>query len=209
MVGVFESLANRLFPKAPDFYILLHEQAQQVTITVNNLTYYMQSQDEQAGELLQRDEHQADTIRIRNLQALNQAFATTIDREDIFRAIDAMDGIVTHSKNTFNEMEALKVKADHYCLAMVEQIQQGVRALEKGFAWLKQQPIEAQEQAMLARHCKRRIEKIHYQALAQLFVGDDYLHMFKMRELYRHLEHISLRLHTCANVLEDIVVKTT
>jgi uncharacterized protein len=198
---------NRIFPKAPDFYLLLHEQATQVSVTIDNLTKFFASHDLEAGKQLKDDEHQADRLRIRNLQSLNHAFSTTIDREDIFRAIDAMDGIVTHSKISYNELKVLNIHPDSACLAIALELQQGVRALEQGFAILAHNPNQAQHFAMTARHAKRRIEKLNHKALAGLFVGDDYLHMFKMREFYRHLEHISLRMNICANVMEDIVVK--
>jgi hypothetical protein len=207
--SMLNRLLARVFPKSPDFFTLLHEQAIQVSVTVDNLSEYLSTQDEQSANLLEQDEHLADTLRIRNLQELNQAFSTTIDREDIFRAIDAMDGIVTHSKNSYNELQALSLHPDSACIDIAEQIKLGVRALEQGFSILAHNPEQAQHFAMTARHAKRKIEKLNHQALAHLFVGEHYLHMFKMREFYRHLEHISLRMNLCANVLEDIVVKMT
>ena len=41
----------------------------------------------------------------------------------------------------------------------------------------------------------------------ELFVGDDYIHMFKRREIYRHLSNAADRMANCANTLHDIVVK--
>jgi len=44
-------------------------------------------------------------------------------------------------------------------------------------------------------------------AIAHLFQGNDYLNMFKHRELYRHLSNAADKVHDTANVLEDIIVK--
>ena len=44
-------------------------------------------------------------------------------------------------------------------------------------------------------------------ALADLFQGDDYINMFKRREIYRHLSNAADRMANCANTLHDIVVK--
>ena len=46
-------------------------------------------------------------------------------------------------------------------------------------------------------------------AIAELFQGDDYIHMFKRREIYRHLSNAADRMSNCANTLHDIVVKMT
>jgi len=40
-----------------------------------------------------------------------------------------------------------------------------------------------------------------------LFQGDDYIHMFKRREIYHHLSNAADRMANCANTLHDIVVK--
>lgn len=205
--SIITRLFERIFPKAPNFFVLLHEQSSQVCVTVDNLVKFIESSDLDAGKQLKSDEHQADTLRIRNLQTLNQAFSTDIDREDIYRMIDAMDGIVTHCKNSFNELKALQLHADSACLDMVKLIQVGVRALEQGLALIEHNPMQSQQLVMTARHQKRRIEKRYYRALSELFVGDDTIHMFKMREFYRHLEHIANRMHIYANVMEDIIVK--
>ena len=51
------------------------------------------------------------------------------------------------------------------------------------------------------------MEKAYRRAIAELFQGDDYIHMFKRREIYRHLSNAADRMANCANTLHDIVVK--
>ncbi|MCQ8180913.1 DUF47 family protein [Methylomonas sp. SURF-1] len=200
-------ILHRIFPKTADFYLLLHEQCRQVCVTVDNLARFMATECVAAGEMLKEDEHEADRLRMRNLHALNSSFATPMDREDIYRAIAALDSIVTYCKSTYNEMEALHLAPDRHSLAMVEELQIGIHALEKGFAVLGKQPRGAEPHAFAARHSERRIEKMYRKAIADLFQGNDYLNMFKQRELYRHLSNAADKVHDTANVLEDIIVK--
>ncbi|NJA07371.1 DUF47 domain-containing protein [Methylomonas sp. MED-D] len=200
-------LFQRIFPKTADFYLLLHQQCQQVCITVDNLVRYMNEENPQADEMLKKDEHDADRIRMRNLHELNSSFATPIDREDIYRAIAALDNIVTYCKSTYNEMEALQLNPDDYSKAMVAELQIGIKALEQGFSVLGKRPRDAETHAFAARHSERRVEKMYRKAIAELFQGQDYLDMFKRRELYRHLSNAADRVHATANILEDIIVK--
>lgn len=200
-------LLQRIFPKTADFYLLLHQQCRQVCVTVDNLVHFMVSECPDAGKMLKEDEHEADRLRMHNLHELNSSFSTPIDREDIYRAIASMDSIVTYCKSTYNEMEALQLNPDHHSKAMVIELQVGIKALERGFAILGKHPGDAEQHAFAARHSERRIEKMYRKAIADLFQGDDYLNMFKQRELYRHLSNAADKVHATANVLEDIIVK--
>lgn len=206
-VSLASRLLQRIFPKTADFYLLLHQQCRQVCVTVDNLVRFMDSESLEAGEILKKDEHEADRLRIHNLHELNSSFSTPIDREDIYRAIASMDSIVTYCKSTYNEMKALQLKPDDHSKAMVIELQVGIKALEQGFALLGKHRSDAEQYAFAARHSERRIEKMYRRAIADLFQGEDYLNMLKRRELYRHLSNAADRVHATANVLEDIIVK--
>lgn len=208
-ISLAARLLQQIFPKTPDFYQLLYQQSHQVSITGDNLVRFMVSESLDAGRMLKEDEHEADRLRIHNLHQLNSSFATPIDREDIYRAIASMDSIVTYCKSTYNEMKALQLQPDECSKSMVVELQTGIKALEQGFFELDKNPGNAEQHAFAARHSERRIEKMYRKAIAKLFQGDDYLNMFKQRELYRHLSNAADKVHDTANVLEDIIVKTS
>ena len=205
--SIFSQFIERMFPKSPDFFTLLHLQSIQVCVTMDNLNEFLHSSHEEAKIQLKKDEHDADIIRMNNLQQLNQAFSTTIDREDIYRAINAMDGIVTHCKNSFNEMDALELVVDDTCLAMAERLRFGVKSIEHGFEVLSTDPLKAQEFAMTVHDNQRKVDRLYYEGLGELFKSEDHIHIFKMKEFYLHLKHIGDRMKVCADVLEDIIVK--
>ncbi len=198
---------DRFFPKSPDFLTLLEEQAEMMVHSVNLLVRYMETGDPEIGERVRADEHAADTLKARNLHALNEAFSTPFDREDIYRAIAHLDHVVNYCKSTVNEMDLLHVSPDAHTLSMVQRLEEGTMAIRDGFARLRRNPAGAQECADAGRKAERRIEKIYRVALVDLFQGEDYLNMFKRREIYRHLSNAGDRLARAANTLHDIVVK--
>ncbi|MDO8605685.1 MAG: DUF47 family protein [Phaeospirillum sp.] len=205
--SIFRRLFDRVFPKTPDFFGLLSEQCVQVGHTVRLLVDFMETGDPEIGKLIKLDEHEADKVKARNTHILNEAFSTPIDREDIYRAITGLDEIVNYCKSTVSEMDALGLAPDQRCLDMALRLREGAEALIAGFGRLATQPAAAAEDADRARKSERRVEKIYRLALAELFQGEDYISMFKRREIYRHLANAADRLAYCANTLHDIVVK--
>lgn len=205
--SVVHKILDHVFPKAPDFFILLSSQAGQVTHTVNLLVDFMGTNDHELAKQIKRDEHDADAIKIGNIHTLNEAFATPIDREDIYRAIMDLDEIVNFCKDMVSEMDILGIAPDRYAYEMASCLREGVQALEKGFDLLRGTPSDAAKAADTARKADRKVEKLYRKALAELFQGTDYLNMFKRREMYQHLARAADRMAHCANTLHDIVVK--
>ncbi|MBL8430295.1 MAG: DUF47 family protein [Dechloromonas sp.] len=204
---IFRRLFERVFPTMPDFFGLLAEQCQHVGITTGRLVEFMETGDQSVGQLIREDEHEADRVKIHNLHTLNEAFSTPIDREDLYRAIIDLDEVVNYCKTTVSEMEVLALSPDKHCLEMAMHIKLGADALAQGFGRLAKEPKAAAADADAARKAERRVEKNYRRAIAELFVGDDYIHMFKRREIYRHLSNAADRMANCANTLHDIVVK--
>ena len=200
-------ILDRVFPKVPDFFHMITEQTILVAHTVNLLVEYMEHNDPMVAEALKQDVHEADLIKVRNLHELNDAFSTPIDREDIYRAIIALDEIVMYCKTTVHEMDVLGVTPDQFMRDISHCIKEGVDALTNGFAKLGTTPATAALDADEARKAERHAEKLYRVALPNLFDGPDYINMFKRREIYRHLTNAAEHMALCANRLHDIVVK--
>jgi hypothetical protein len=90
---------------------------------------------------------------------------------------------------------------------MARLLHDGVVALGEGFAKLGSLPAASSVDADVARKAERKVEKLYRKALAELFQGEDYIQMFKRREIYQHLTNAAERMAACANTLHDIVVK--
>lgn len=205
--SILHRVLDRVFPKSPDFFSLLANQAGQVTHTVNLLADFMGTSDPEIGKQIRKDEHEADAVKARNLHILNEAFSTDIDREDIYRAIVDLDEIVNYCKDCVNEMDALAITPDKYTYELAAALRDGCQTLASGFARLGTAASEAALDADAARKHGRRMEKLYRRALAELFQGEDYMNMLKRREIYQHLDRAGGRLEHCANTLHDIVVK--
>ena len=200
-------LLERFFPQMPDFFTMLHAQSEQVEVSVALLVRYMETADPAFGEQIKEDEHAADKVKVHNIHTLNESFSTPIDREDIYRAITQLDAIINFCKDGVAEMDALGVLPDRYTLEMAQLLHQGTVSLREGYAKLGHHPAQAAHDADHARRAERQVEKLYRVALAELFQGDDYVHMMKKREIYRHLTNAAECMAQSANTLHDIVVK--
>ncbi len=78
---------------------------------------------------------------------------------------------------------------------------------------MKKHPSVASEHAMRAKAMENRIERVYREAISELFSGPEDIHhvveMLKYREVYRHLSNAADRGDEAANVISDVVVKTT
>ena len=129
-------LIHRIFPKTPDFYSLLRVQSTQAVQAMQALVDYMESGLKADGKIVKMLESEGDNLRDESMAALNSAFSTPMDREDLFRAIADLDHLLGYAKSTVREMEILGVKPDAYTKAMAEQLLAGAQALDEGYACL-------------------------------------------------------------------------
>ena len=102
--SIFHRFFDRVFPSMPDFFGLLTEQALQVRDGVALLVQLIETADPEIGNEIRREEHEADKTKLRNLQILNESFATPEDREDIYRAVVNLDEILNYCKTTVYQM---------------------------------------------------------------------------------------------------------
>jgi len=186
---------------------MLAEQSLHVEKTVELLVEFMETGSAEIGARIRQDEHLADVVKVANIHVLNEAFSTPIDREDIYRAIVNLDDVVNYCKSTVGEMDVLALSPDPHTLAMSRALLAGATALRNGFGKLGKDTANAALDAEGARKAERQIEKLYRAALADLFQGDDFIRMFKRREIYRHLSNAADRMAHCSSTLYDIVVK--
>jgi uncharacterized protein Yka (UPF0111/DUF47 family) len=224
--SIVTRLVDRVFPRMPDFYSLMNEQCDVLVESMEAFVAYMEDGSEEKAATVRAIEKRGDELKARNSDILNRAFATPMDREDIYRAVTTLYMGMNYAKTTTREMEALSLKPDACMLEMAVEYLHAAKALQEGFRQLTTAPAEADENARAARKCERNIEKIYRRALAQLFDVDDMVkrletdepgvkakamltvvEIFKRREVYRHLSNGADRLARAADRLHDIIVK--
>ncbi len=217
---------DRIFPRMPDFYGLINEQCDVVVEGMEALVAFMEDGSPEKAQRVRQIEKRGDELKARNLDILNRAFSTPMDREDIHRAIVSVDEILNYAKTTTREMEVLELKPDAYTLEMAVLLRDGAECLKEGYHKLSSDPLAAEEDSKRARKAERRTEKTYRRALAELFKVDDLVTMleahekgaearallavvriFKYREIYRHMSNGADRVEHAGEVLHDIVVK--
>lgn len=208
-IGFWQRLVRRFVPEVPDFATLLERQSSNVRTTIDDLVEYVRNPSASLRDQLHRDEEEAERLRDGNMARLNNAFSTPFDREDIYRAVEALDWIVVHTRRTANELEILRVAPDNFIREICLEIQKGVGDLEAGFAKLGSDREAAYGRAEAARRIDRRARHLYEEALGELFAGDDIVDMLKRREIYHHLADGAKRVRKTAEVLQDLVVKST
>ncbi len=204
------SWLRRLFPPSPNFGQFLAEQCESVRRITDGLATTLGDANHQpdlaAFETMEED---SNGLRLRNLEALNKAFSTPYDREDIYRAADILDGIVLHTMRTVREMEALDLSADATIIDLASIVQTGVVALDSGFSALAQKgPLVAQD-VEVARRTERLARRRYDSALASLYQQVDPIEIMKRREIYHHLADGAALVRKAAGVLGDIAVKSS
>lgn len=224
--SVVTTLVNRVFPRMPDFYGLIEGQCELVAKAMDVFVEFMETGDPQTGLRVRALEKEGDELKAQHMDILNHAFATPMDREDIYRAIVTVDEILNYAKTTVREIEALEIRPDQHMAEMARLIRDGSIALRDGYAKLSTKPMEAEACAVAARKAERNTEGVYRGALAELFNADEHIaalsrktegaeadamlyviEMFKRREVYRHLSNAADRLEHAGGVLRDIVVQ--
>lgn len=225
--NVVTKLVGRVFPRMPDFYGLMDDQCDLLVTAMEDFVDFMRTGNLETGELIASVlEKQGDELKRRNLQILDSAFATPMDREEISRAIEGIDHVVNYAKTTVREMQELGITPDSYTLEMAIHLREGAEALRSGFRKLATSPALAEADAAASRKAERHIEKSYRRAIAELFEAEPYharlqelgggtasdalrcmTEIMKRREIYRHLSNAGDRLAHAGQTLHDIVVK--
>lgn len=224
---LIQRIIQQVFPRMPDFYGMVNEQCQLAVESIDTLSEFMESGDPQKALRVRELEHMGDEIKRRNLDTLASAFATPLDREDLYRAIESIDVVMNYCKTTVREMEVLGVEPDEHLREMTARLREGVDALQRGFGKMAKEPEMVQEDAILVRKSERNVEKVYRRALADLFgstAGDiqameegksgffpkamvQVSEIFRRREVYRHVSNTADQLAKAGDIMRDIAVQ--
>lgn len=224
--SVLTRVVGRVFPRMPDFFELLGEQCDLAVEALTVFVQFMESGEEEHALRVREIEHDADRLKDRNMDVLNKAFSTPMDREELYRAISTIDHVINYAKTSVREMEVLGVRPDAYTTEMAGHLRDGTMSLRDGYRKLATDPAAAEADAQAARKAERNTEKAYRRALAELFDAEtkiaameeqsgpsghhalvQVMEVFKKREVYRHLSNAADRVARAGEVLHDIVVK--
>ena len=196
--------------------IFLQRIQEQTNLTqegVDLLHAYMNNPDTKIADQLTAKEKEADEARRLLIDELNRTFITPFDREDIFALSRAIDDILDYAYSTMTEIVIFKVKPTEYMVQICTLLKESTFEMLKAVECLQDHPGVTAEHANRAKKVENKIENVYREALANMFKDTEDLKgvvkAMKMREVYRHLSNAADRSDEAANVLADIVVKTS
>lgn len=204
----------KIFKKRRNIFIgLIHEQAKLTLDGMELLKEYITKPDQILADKLTLKEKEADEARRILIFELNRTFITPFDREDIFALSRAIDDVLDYGYSTMSEIVILKVDPTVFMVRICSLLRDATFELLKGVERLQDHPGVASEHAQRAKALENKVEDVYREALADMFTETDdtkqLVKMLKLREVYRHLSNAADRGDEAANVLADIVVKTT
>lgn len=199
----------RLFrQKKVNFYLLLSEQAQKAQEGMGALVTYMKEPHPLHGATVLRLEEEADDIRKRLVDELNQTFVTPIDREDIYALSRVVDDIIDYGKSTVEEMMAFEVKANKHMLFMAQGLFEAATAIAEAIVFLPKDREQAMDRVVFAKKRENYVEHCYREALVDLFKVKNVVTILKIREIYRHLSNAADQGDEAANIIGNILVKS-
>ena len=197
------------FHKKYDFFGMLLQQAKMSERGLQLLCQFVQNPSADIGLQVDTAEKEADELRRLLIDALNRTFSTPIDREDIFSLSRAIDDMIDYAKSTVEEMILFKVKTNDHLKKMAEALYAAAQHITQGVGGLPSMPNGIQEHVIRAKKSENLMEHLYREALVELFREGNMMDVFKLREIYRHLNNAADRGDEAADILSDILVKNT
>lgn len=204
----------KLFRKRKNIFIQRIQQQAALTLEgMEILKTYLSNPDEVTADRLTAKEKEADESRRILIDELNRTFITPFDREDIFSLSRAIDDILDYGYTTVSEIVIFNVQPTEYMVRICSLLRDATFEILSAIERLVDHPSVALEHARRAKSLENQVEAVYREALAAMFVETDdvkqLVNMLKYREIYRHLSNAADRGDEAANVLGDIIVKTT
>jgi uncharacterized protein len=191
----------------------LIEQARIGVEGIAALQAYLQSGAEEQAERVHKAEQDADEVRRILVDEINRSFVTPFDREDIFALSRAIDDVLDYAYTTVEEMHILKVKPCEQLLKLAEHLLKAATEIHLATERIQSHPNVANDHARRAKAAENRIERTYRETLAATFESArdvaDVVGILKLREVCRHLANAGDRADEAANIIANIVVKTT
>jgi uncharacterized protein len=205
----------RLFPKDHKFFDLFREDAANLkagALALQELVDHFEDV-EKKYELIKKIEHQGDNITHELFTKLRDTFITPLEREDIHALASGLDDVLDCIEGVASRMWTFKItrptpelkKLVDVIVKAVDQIAEAVDNLESlahVHAFCKQINILEYEADVI---CREAIAELFVKAETPAEIKD----LIKFKEIYTRLEVAADRCEDVANVIEEIIVKST
>lgn len=192
-----------------NFYVMLQNQSEKTLEGVELLHRYITGRDGTDGDKVIGAEREADEMRRILISALDQTFITPFEREDIYNLSRAIDDVIDYCTSTVEELRLFGLGSDEMLESMAEILLEASGALHNAVRFLKDHKTISSEHLVRVKIMENRMEEVYRHAIVELLNGDDFKHIFKMREIYRHMSNAADRADEAANIIGHIIVKNS
>jgi uncharacterized protein Yka (UPF0111/DUF47 family) len=193
-------------PETPDVVGLLRDQ---VAVTVEGMDAFAAwaAGDRAAADTVRDREHRADTAKREVRLALQAAFVTKLEPEDVFALSRGVDWLLNHAKDTINESEDMACPPDDALARMTALLAEALRHIDEAIAQLASKDGDAIVPADAAIKAERRLERAYRAGMAALLESDDLRDVTARRELYRRCSRMGEGAVDVAERVVYVVVK--
>ncbi|MEO5330404.1 MAG: hypothetical protein H7839_00130 [Magnetococcus sp. YQC-5] len=219
-------MLDSVLPPMPAFLEMVTEQADVLAQSLSLAVECLSESNIDKMQQLTAVETKAKELRQKHLDKLHDSFSTPIDRVDLLQAIQTLATPVESMRLVLEEMHALKILSDNFCLEMAVVLRESATALHRGYSKLSTTPGLADPDAQVALQCLSSVDRVYRKALGKLFTIDSdvkdmkdkvadaeinaFIHVvdiLKRREAYRHFRNIASKMGEAGAVLHSIVVQ--
>lgn len=206
---------KNLFKRNPSkFTVRLLEQADLMVTGLDGLMNYMEKRSKTVAHQISMTEKAADEVRRILIEELMKTFVTPYDREDIFTLSREIDDVLDYANTTVDEMEILDVEPTPQMQKMARLLYDASIEIRLAVERLQDRHFTVSNtHTQRAKSLENQVESLYREALGDLFKEpEDISHvitMLKVREIYRHLSNAADREDGAANVISDIIMKTS
>ncbi|MBF0126591.1 MAG: hypothetical protein HQM02_05200 [Magnetococcales bacterium] len=219
-------MLDQVLPPMPPFLAMITRQAENLAQGFSHACEFLLEGEAVSRAALANREEKARTLRLQHLSRLQQSFSTPIDRSDLLQAITTLEAPMGTLHLVIEEMDALGITSDNYCLEMAIVLREAAHALHRGYGRLADAPGLAEPDAQMGLECLPSVERVYRRALAAIYAVEEdvqrlrakeeqaemnaFVHMvdiLKRREIYLQFRSIAVQLSEAAAVLHGIVVQ--
>jgi uncharacterized protein Yka (UPF0111/DUF47 family) len=202
-----------LIPREMKFYDMFDEAAVILTRAADKFMSMVTEFNRLAerSEELKAEEHAADEVVGRIIQALDRSFITPFDREDIHTLATRLDDVLDNMEETAHRLVVFRIERPtppavalariiHECCVLLEQAIRSCRTLKNA--------EEIQSHLRAITRLENEADNIYRDSDSALFADPpDILLLIKWRELYAWLEETVDACKDVAQVISEIVIK--
>lgn len=199
-------LLRRIFPEGLDFFVMLIEITDQSREGVEEFLVWLEKGHLADFDHLEELDERMDETRYKMEHELHEAFATPIDREEIYIFSRQVDYLVNNCVMMARQMQAYDVPPNPHMKVMAENLVEAMKLVSESLRLLKGKDGKADDLIKGMRKCQHRIEHIHIQAMAELFRTEDTMLIFRQGEVYASMMENGKNLRNCIDTLHRILV---